>query len=404
MRLIPTIPPPRGDHFSAADCLGICSSAAGGGGDVLPFKATETTLANGLKVIVVPTGFPNLVSIQIPVQTGSRNEVEPGKSGFAHFFEHLMFRGTPNTPPREVPRDHDARPARATTRAPATTRTHYYATFAKEDLETILGLYADIFQHLAYSEADFKTEARAVLGEYNKNSADPFEKLFEVQRDRFYQAHTYKHTTMGFIARHREHAERVRVLEGVLRALVPPAVHDRHRRRRRDAGAGAAAGREVLGRLEGAARRRRRRSRRSRRRRGRCTSTCRGRATRCPGSRSRFPARRSTRRARTRRRCDILAALYFGPTSELYKKLVVAEQKVDSTRRRRAGQRRPVALHRLRAREEAGRRRLRARPDPRDRCGGARRAGAGAAARRGEVVRPLRVRPDARQHRADRAR
>ena len=56
-----------------------------------------------------------------------------------------------------------------------------------------------MFQHLAYSEADFKTEARAILGEYNKNSADPLEKLFEVQRDRFYQSHTYKHTTMGFI-------------------------------------------------------------------------------------------------------------------------------------------------------------------------------------------------------------
>src|SRR4030095_16910320 len=65
--------------------------------DVLPFKATETSLANGLKVIVIPTGFPNLVSVQIPVQTGSRNEVEAGKSGFAHFFEHLMFRGTPKT-------------------------------------------------------------------------------------------------------------------------------------------------------------------------------------------------------------------------------------------------------------------------------------------------------------------
>src|SRR6185436_19259663 len=67
--------------------------------DILPFAATERTLPNGLKVIVVPTGFPNLVSIDIPVQTGSRNEVEPGKSGFAHFFEHLMFRGTPRTPP-----------------------------------------------------------------------------------------------------------------------------------------------------------------------------------------------------------------------------------------------------------------------------------------------------------------
>src|SRR6267378_5596224 len=69
------------------------------GRDVLPFTATEKTLANGLKVIVVPTGFPNIVSVQIPVQTGSRNEVEPGKSGFAHFFEHIMFRGTAAYPP-----------------------------------------------------------------------------------------------------------------------------------------------------------------------------------------------------------------------------------------------------------------------------------------------------------------
>jgi zinc protease len=56
-----------------------------------------------------------------------------------------------------------------------------------------------MFQNLSYSEADFKTEARAILGEYNKNSAEPLEKLVEVQRDHFYQAHTYKHTTMGFI-------------------------------------------------------------------------------------------------------------------------------------------------------------------------------------------------------------
>src|SRR4051812_15263004 len=69
--------------------------------DVMPFAATETTLPNGLRLIVVPTGFPNLVSIRIPVQVGSRNEIEPGKSGFAHFFEHLMFRGTPQTPPEK---------------------------------------------------------------------------------------------------------------------------------------------------------------------------------------------------------------------------------------------------------------------------------------------------------------
>jgi zinc protease len=166
--------------------------------DLLPFKATERTLANGLKVIVVPTGFPNIVSVQIPVQTGSRNEVEPGKSGFAHFFEHMMFRGTPNYPPDK----YQAIMTRAGARTNAYTTddfTNYHATFAKEDLGTILEIEADRFKNLSYPEEAFKTEARAVLGEYNKNSANPLNKLIEVQRDHAFSAHPYKHTTMGFI-------------------------------------------------------------------------------------------------------------------------------------------------------------------------------------------------------------
>lgn len=166
--------------------------------DVLPFKATEKTLPNGLKVIVVPTGFPNLVSVHIPVQTGSRNEVEPGKSGFAHFFEHMMFRGTPTYPPekyQEVITKAGARQNAYT----SDDLTNYYTTFAKQDLETVLKVEADRFQHLAYPIDSFKTESRAVLGEYNKNSANPMSKLFEVQRDAAYTTHTYKHTTMGFL-------------------------------------------------------------------------------------------------------------------------------------------------------------------------------------------------------------
>jgi len=172
--------------------------ASAPGADVLPFKATEKTLANGLTVIVVPTGFPNLVSVHIPVQTGSRNEVEPGKSGFAHFFEHMMFRGTPTYPPEK----YQAVITRAGARQNAYTSddlTNYYTTFAKEDLETVLKVEADRFQHLSYPVAAFKTESRAVLGEYNKNSASPMSKLFEAQRDAAYTTHTYKHTTMGFL-------------------------------------------------------------------------------------------------------------------------------------------------------------------------------------------------------------
>jgi zinc protease len=166
--------------------------------DILPFKATEKTLANGLKIIVLPTGLPNLVSVTIPVQTGSRNEVEPGKSGFAHFFEHMMFRGTKAYPPEK----YQEIITRAGARQNAYTSddlTNYYTTFAKEDLDTVLKVEADRFQHLDYPIEAFKTESRAVLGEYNKNSANPMQKLFEVQREAAFNTHTYKHTTMGFL-------------------------------------------------------------------------------------------------------------------------------------------------------------------------------------------------------------
>ena len=172
--------------------------AAADSADVLPFHAREKTLANGLKVIVVPTGFPNIVSIQIPVQTGSRNEVEPGKSGFAHFFEHMMSRGTKAYPPEKYQQILTTMGARQNAYT-TDDYTNYHTTFAKEDLGILLAVEADRFQNLAYSEEAFKTEARAVLGEYNKGSADPSFKLFEAMRKAAYLKHTYRHTTMGFL-------------------------------------------------------------------------------------------------------------------------------------------------------------------------------------------------------------
>src|SRR6266545_3705973 len=113
--------------------------------DVLPFAATEKTLANGLKVIVVPTGFPNIVSIQIPVQTGSRNEVEPGKSGFAHFFEHMMSRGTKTMTQQQY--EELLKNAGADGNAfTSDDYTAYHITHSKEDLELIVKLEASRFQ------------------------------------------------------------------------------------------------------------------------------------------------------------------------------------------------------------------------------------------------------------------
>ena len=68
---------------------------------VFPFPYSLDDLPNGLRLVTVNTGFPNIVGLYVVVQTGSRNEVEPGKSGFAHLFEHMMFRGTEKNPPAQ---------------------------------------------------------------------------------------------------------------------------------------------------------------------------------------------------------------------------------------------------------------------------------------------------------------
>src|SRR5258706_396346 len=61
---------------------------------IFPFPINQVTLDNGLKVVSIPFDSPGIVAYYTVVRTGSRNEIEPGKSGFAHFFEHMMFRGT----------------------------------------------------------------------------------------------------------------------------------------------------------------------------------------------------------------------------------------------------------------------------------------------------------------------
>jgi zinc protease len=163
-----------------------------------PFAYTQQDLPNGLRVVTIPTDSPNLVSIYIVVQTGSRNEVEPGKSGFAHLFEHMMFRGTEKYPPEKYNQILQ-RAGAASNAFTSDDLTAFYTTFSKEDLAQILAMEADRFQTLKYTPEYFKTETGAVLGEFNKNSSDPEEKLDEVLHDTAFDRHTYKHTTMGFL-------------------------------------------------------------------------------------------------------------------------------------------------------------------------------------------------------------
>lgn len=163
------------------------------------YDYTIDDMPNGLRLVTVPTDFPNIVALYIVVKTGSRNEVEPGKSGYAHFFEHMMFRGSENF--TSAQRDEIMQAAGAATNAYTTDdRTVYHATFAKEDLDRIMQVEGDRFQRLKYGKNEFQTEALAVLGEYSKNSASPFSQLSEVLRATAFKTHTYAHTTMGFLA------------------------------------------------------------------------------------------------------------------------------------------------------------------------------------------------------------
>src|ERR1700734_1234819 len=132
---------------------------------IFPYAHSQDDLANGLLVITVPTDFPNIVAVYIVVQTGSRNEVEPGHTGFAHLFEHLMFKGTEKYPQQQY--NNAVKRMGGDSNAFTTNDyTCFYTIFSKEDLPAVLAMEADRFQNLKYSEDEFKTETLAVLGEY----------------------------------------------------------------------------------------------------------------------------------------------------------------------------------------------------------------------------------------------
>ena len=173
-----------------------------------PFPHQQQKLANGLTLITIPTPSPGLIAYFTVVRTGSRDEVEAGRSGFAHFFEHMMFRGTKRLPGSA----YDAivtemgagqRPDQRRLRRSS------ISTFAKEDLERVIDIESDRFQHLSYGEPAFQTEAGAVYGEYRKDATDPWNFLDENCRDLAFdvaplQAHGHR-----LRGRHQGHAARL---------------------------------------------------------------------------------------------------------------------------------------------------------------------------------------------------
>jgi len=172
--------------------------AAAAAEKAFPFRIDRKILANGLHLYAVHYDSPGLIAYYTVARTGSRNEVEPGHTGFAHFFEHMMFRGTEKYPAdryneivKEIGADSNA--------FTSDDLTVYHLLAGKESLPTIVDIEADRFQHLQYTNAAFQKESRAILGEYNKGASNPFQPLDEKLRDLAFSSHTYKHTTIGFL-------------------------------------------------------------------------------------------------------------------------------------------------------------------------------------------------------------
>ena len=111
-------------------------------GQALTVPYTQFKLPNGLNVILHRDTSVPVVSVNIWYHVGSGNE-RPGRTGFAHLFEHVMFEGSMHVP-EGVVRHTGSRPRAATTTArPSTDRTNYYEDLPANALELALFLESD---------------------------------------------------------------------------------------------------------------------------------------------------------------------------------------------------------------------------------------------------------------------
>jgi zinc protease len=165
---------------------------------VLPHAPVVDHLPNGLTVVTLPFDAPGIAAYYTLVRTGARDEVERGHSGFAHLFEHMMFRGTERYSATEY--EHQMQTLGADNNAYTTEDfTLYTVTLPSRSLPNLVPIEADRFQHLSYAEPLFQTETRAVLGEYNKNAANPLQQMWESLSEITFTRHTYGHTTIGYL-------------------------------------------------------------------------------------------------------------------------------------------------------------------------------------------------------------
>lgn len=159
----------------------------------------ETTLKNGLRVITIEDPSAPVVAISITYNVGSRNERQ-GRTGFAHLFEHMMFKGSENVGSGEhfLLVFNNGGTMNGTTNED---RTNYFEALPSNQIDLALFLEADRMRSLAITKDNLDNQRNAVQEERRLGvDNQPYGKSGEIQQELMYDNFAYKHTTIGSMA------------------------------------------------------------------------------------------------------------------------------------------------------------------------------------------------------------
>lgn len=163
---------------------------------VAPLNIKERTLANGLKVVSLQDNSSPTVSLHVWYDVGGKND-PPGRSGFAHMFEHMMFKATRNMPDEKMDRlTEDVGGFNNASTWPDFT--NYYEVVPSNHLETLLWAEADRMVNLNVDDKNFASEREVVKEEYRQGVlAPPYGKFYWLLDELTYQKHPYKRGVIG---------------------------------------------------------------------------------------------------------------------------------------------------------------------------------------------------------------
>lgn len=163
-----------------------------------PIQYQQRTLPNGLHVISVEDHASPNVAVQMWYHVGSKDDPE-GRSGFAHLFEHLMFKSTKHMHAEQFDRlTEDV--GGANNASTSSDVTNYFEVVPSNHLQTLLWAEAERLSNLNVDEGNFKSERAVVQEEYRQSVlANPYGKFFNALDPHSYTVHPYKRPTIGSI-------------------------------------------------------------------------------------------------------------------------------------------------------------------------------------------------------------